>query len=227
MANKIYIQFLADDDFNENIIETPLMDDPQIEAKSTFSSYGDMIPGDAKDLAEKFVGAGAASSGSVGEGILNALNKIDLRRWQKTEPLKITVKLSFKSETDSKKDVFDPIVKLLSYSILTKKTSEAGVVKYITPGINIDTMAEIANGKTEGLSSKLIAIEIPGFVYIPQAIIENSVPVLSKNKTQSGFPLWGTIELTISSVFPANTEFFESIENQFGFQLNELTSKEF
>jgi hypothetical protein len=222
MSQKIFIQFLREPPGSpEEIIEAPLLENIAIEAKSTFSTFGEMMPGitAAKDAA---IGLKATMAGGLQESELNIANKFDLKRWQKTEPVRISTKIAFHSKEDAKKDVFDQMIKLLSYAILSKEDS-GGKVTYITPGISAAAMAQIKAGQTSSLPAKLIAFEIPGIVYIPVALIESANPVYSKERTQSGFPLWGTIDLVVTSVYPANTEYFESAADIFrGFGMSEL-----
>lgn len=81
-----------------------------------------------------------------------------------------------------------------------KKATESGAAKGKTGGAekNDELKPEAAAQNT-----KVVAIEIPGLIFLETALIKTAKPTFSKEITESGAPLWGKLDLTIQSVTPA------------------------
>ena len=212
MANRIYIKMYNPFTDTNMTLSTPLIDDPIIEMGSSFSSIGEMIPSkfmDALKLSKTFSKMeGVASAG------LETL--IDLPMWEKTEPIKLNIQLFFYTKTSAEKDVFEPIYALCSQSILQVKNKGT----YSIPGVsmsawskmkdkggtNVDPQKPLQNKDMGASGSTLISLEIPGIIYLPGCIVYNAKPTFSKNRTKSGYPVWGKVDLEIRSIYPANDE---------------------
>lgn len=192
---------------NQDIMVFPLKDDITIEAKSEMSSWSDMIPG--LDTLNTIQSVMVGVSGEANASLLDITNMFDAPRWKKTEPIRFTVSLGFYTVTDSYKDVYKPMRDLISLSILS--TSKSG--NFMPPGIFLPSASKVQGKKQEGeaeagTASKLIAIKIPGVIFMNLAMIESANPVFSKHLTESGYPLWGTLELSIMGLYPANDKMF-------------------
>jgi len=220
MANKIYVQLIG----TNIIFDSPLMEDITLTCQSGFATFGDLVPG-ISDVVHTVTSLMSGVSGKVGEGMLKINNAFDLPRWQKTEPLKINAKMNFFTKTDPYKDVWYPMALLTSLGILTKDVESN---TYITPGMSLHAANFIEKSKilrspiaanlglTETIpeagdfpvSAKVISVEIPGIVYLDKAYVEVATPTYSRHITTSGLPLWGTLDIQISSLFPANDRMF-------------------
>lgn len=228
MANRIYIQIIG----SNKIFDTPLLEDVTIETESSLSSWGELAPA-LNSLKDMLVTVGGAS-GNLTSGILNISNAFDLPRWNKTEPVKLSPKLAFYTKTDPELDVYYPMALLQSLNILTKNSNGT----YTVPGVHVQNInqilsklndeppkslqsqasllntlatkrANLPDEKDFENNSKLIAVEIPGVIYLPVAMIRACTALYSKQRTESGFPLWGNLEVTITGLYPASDQIFK------------------
>jgi hypothetical protein len=227
MANRIFLQIVGTDP----ILDIPLIEDVTFEVTSNFSSWGELA-GPLNTAAElgRRVTAGA---GSIRSNVLKGLNLFDVPRWVGTDPIKFTTKLAFYTQEDPKADVFDKMAYMMSLSMLTKNKDGT----YTVPGVGARNISEmLGQGGTTGRSlyadvktsggptktipdetdfsykSKIITLEIPGVIYLDYAYITTCTPMISKQKTESGYPLWGNLDVTFSGLYPANSKIFENTE---------------
>ncbi len=201
MSNRIFIQ-----DYNrlDDVMDFPLMDDVTPEFQSQFGSFSDVVP-KFSDLLDFGTIASAGTTGGVDESVLASKNLFDVPRWKKTDPIKYLAKLIFHTKDDPQNDVFIPMKNLISYSILTYNEDKT----YSVPGISLASVKSFQSDKGESQFSKnakLLSITIPGIIALPVAIIEKATPTYSKEITESGFPLWGQLDIQVTGVFPANTK---------------------
>ena len=59
---------------------------------------------------------------------------------------------------------------------------------------------------------RFVSVEIPGVIYLEKAIIESVRPTISKEVTESGFPLWMLLEITFEGMYPANTGDLDNVK---------------
>jgi len=217
MANVIRIEILNKDSIDnlygrDAVLEAPLLDDISLSAKSDFSSLAELVPiiQTIKDKGMAFV---STTKNELSQGLIHLANAIDTPRWQKTQPFRLTAKFMFYTIDDPEFDVFVPYTVLQSQSILTK--TDRGT--YITPGISLQTMKAFNKKGDEAFpedvikKSKLVSVHIPGVIYIPLAIVESAIPTVSKEVTESGYPLWANVDLQLISALPANDGYFDNV----------------
>jgi len=208
MANKIFI--MNYNDYTDVDIFS-ITEDIGIEAISKFSSFSEVVP-TFSDVIDQATSISAGAAGSVGAGLLESKNLFDIPRWKGTDPAKLIVKLFFENKTDPRADIFAPMTKLMGYNILTKNQDNT----YQVPGISLNSLESFRktglNSNTLAKNSKLLSIAIPGVIYLPIAILERATPIISKEITESGFPLWGQLDCSFVGAFPATTEIFEEAE---------------
>lgn len=206
MANRIFIQ-----DYNrvEDPMDFPLLEDVTPEIISEFGSFSDVVPKFA-DILDFATIASAGITGGAPESVLSTKNLFDVPRWKKTNPIKLVAKLVFYTKKDPEGDVFLPMKKIIAHSIL----SYNGDGTYSVPGISLASVKAFQKDGESGFSknSKLVSIGIPGVIHLQVAIIERAIPTFSKEITESGFPLWGQLDLTVTGVFPANTKNFDDAQ---------------
>lgn len=188
----------------------PLIDDIALEMSTDWTSFTDDL-GEVGDIVDYIVKLGQVGQGTLSGIDLYVQNIMNAKRWKSTSPLRFSIKVLLVTETDPKKDVWDKYIKLAGSSIL--RVDEAG--SYHTPGINLSNLAgyraagnqKDAQAKKNELlnTGEFISVEIPNIIYLERALLESVKPIISKEKTQSGYPLWISLELTIESLFPANT----------------------
>jgi len=206
MANKLLLKIYNP---KEDLLVFPLTKDPLIETETKFSSIAEVIPAVA-DLFNTYTLLSAGTSGGVSEDTLKTKNLFDIKRWTGTEPLRFTCDLILHTQTNAFKDVYSPAKLLMNQVILSKDDNG----RFIVPGISLASMSDFQEGQSiGGLSkkAKVISAWIPGILYIPLGMIEKVQVTFSKEVTDSGYPLWANINVTIESILPANSDFFDDV----------------
>jgi hypothetical protein len=232
MANRIYVHVHG----TQKILDMPLIEDVTFEIGSEFSTFGELSSSISRGA--DILKIVDSTTQKISSDKLTSYTALDVPRWIRTHPLKLNLKLAFYTQTSAEKDVFNPMTFLMSLSILTKTQSGS----YALPGIGLKNISNaldldnsdllksgsslqsavmqepnVANGVTledtdfPGLQ-KLVSVEIPGMVYLQNAYIVTCTPILSKQKTDKGYPLWGNMDIVISGVGPATTEIFRNVK---------------
>ncbi len=211
-----------DGESGKHILTHPLLDDIQIEAETSFTSYAELAPtiSSLTDLVNTYT---TSTSGGVSQGGFSLRQILDMQRWQRTDPVKITIQLLFYTKKNAKEDVIDPINQLWGLHL---PIIEGGKIK--VPGMN----AQNANKIEEAFKSKeaskddlklledthgkdyaqkikdtqynsLFSVIIPGVVFLPAAILYSMRPTYSKQTTIDGYPLWATAEVVLQGISAA------------------------
>ena len=192
--------------------KVPLLDDITLDdAASSFKPASNLIP--FLQTAEDLLAANSARTGTV----TNLQRMFDLQVWEKTLPIKVTFDALFTTKTDPVNDILVPVVSLLSLTGLTAKPGARG--QFFAPGVTLtnlnefvsDNVRESANNNVSTSTAKKVALNIPGVVDIRNGILETIRPTFSKERTESGVPLWCKASLTIKSIFPFSDEDFISV----------------
>ena len=207
-------------DASKEILTHPILDDIMIEATSEFSGYGDFAPtiSTLTDLVTAYQGSG----GSVGQGTFALRQILDMQRWTKTSPIKITLQVLFYTQTDAEKDVVKPINEL--WGLHLPRLTQGGKIKipgmnatnmkYIDESFNLDKAAQEASAEekqalksieasSDTVYNSIFSVIIPGIVYVPYAFLYSFRPTYSKQTTKRGFPLWAQGELQIQGISAA------------------------
>lgn len=231
MAN--VIQILDYSEFKEGtalansagIIESPLTDDISLEIQTNFGSFSEDVPQIA-NLLQLGSKISSAFTGEVSQGSMKSKNLFQVKRWESTEPARLSVKLVFFTKTSPKADVWDPITTLCKYTMISK-TDDGN---WQVPGVDLRT-AKSANESQEDVSSqggtklgrkgKLVVVLIPGVLRLLPAMVEKATPTFSRqvvadplSLSTDGWPLWGTLDITFVGTFPASDEIFDAVEPQ-------------
>lgn len=205
------------------VLIAPLTEDLNLNIETSYKTPGSLIPpsiGKIVELMGLMKTAGGATSRNP-----NILDVLDVPIWEKTEPLKFDVKLQFFLDTNSYNDVIRPTVGLASLCMLSPRNfTQSEQSAFLLPGINFSNLTGVLEklsvtnrgekredfqiNHNDPSMAKVISIEIPGVIYLPVALVEKAVPTFSKEITESGFPLWAEIQLTIMSLRSANTDMF-------------------
>jgi hypothetical protein len=199
----------------------PLTEDISFVTQSELASWSDMVPG--LEILTTIQSVMVELGGTVSGGILNLQNMIDSPRWQKTLPLEFTVSLGFYLIDNALENIYKPMKRLIGLSILSRN-EKGGIVP---PGIFMPAAAAVNKKPNQTVaeklsnSAKLIAVKIPGIITMPLAIIKSCTPVFSKHITETGFPLWGTLELNITGLYPAFAEDFNAWQSDEEKQMQE------
>lgn len=234
-AYKEKVNLGYDKENGREVIVSPLIEDFQLHIETTFQKPSQMIPASFQRIMgymHLFQTAGGQTSRAP-----NILDILDVPVWDKTEPAKFDIKLQFFLEDDAYLDVVRPAIGLCSLSMLSPNITDNGLFNsFLLPGINFANLSETlrkltsqnsgndkdakkpaGTGKPAGTKiinlkntsfAKLIAVEIPGMIYLPVAMVEKADPVFSKEIVDSGYPLWSEVTLSITGLRSANTDMF-------------------
>ena len=220
MANKIYLEYrsISSDakgttaqvlnSVAPTVIEAPLISDVVIEANSEWMQLSSFVPAFVSNILN-VMNAFSSAGGSVSQSFANFMNSLEMPMWKSTPPAKIQLQLGFFTKTDSLTDVFVPTVDLVGLSILSVDPDNNN--KFILPGMNLKNMRKFTSstgGSNISRKSKLVSFEIPGIIYLPLALVYTAIPTFSKELTESSFPLWSTIDVTIMGVQSGSTNMF-------------------
>ena len=191
----------------------PLIDDVQFNVQSDLQSWSDMVPG--IQILGKLQALGT-SGGTVSQGVLNLQNMFDAPRWERTMPIEFNVNLGFYTINNPEDDVYNKMKKLIAMTILSRSKKTG---KIIPPGLYLPAAAAAKVGKGPANSelvttAKLISLKIPGIIFMKYAMIKQATPVFSKHLTDTGMPLWGTLELSIVGLTPAFEDDFNGDTNR-------------
>lgn len=240
MANKVLIQILASSPI---ILEAPCTEDIVVDAKSQYSSFGELVP--SMETLTNFVSTAYSSiGGTVQRGVMTLKNALDVPRWIKTDPARLALDMNFYIKTNPYTDVWLPTMLLLSMQILSRNNAN----EFITPGMSINAMnafqdpnsSERTQSKEKSpnlnekasatddiknlfkslpTKAKLCSVYIPGIIYLPLAYVEVAQPTWSKQITEKGYPLWSKVQLQLTGLYPAVAE-----DNFFSVNPREISS---
>ena len=216
MANVIYIQG------NKNVGSPgyfagqaqkvfPIVDSElQINYETEFGSFNDLVPS-IGNILDVFSNISTAGSGAIGSGLLGLKNMMSVQRWQNTKPARVNVKLHFYTKTNPATDVALEMQDLINLFILTKNISGVG---YDVPGISLKTM-KVAMSGTENfdIEGKFCAIKIPGMIFLAACMVTQCLPTFSNERTESGYPLWGILDIEFSGLYPATPDTYDNFPN--------------
>lgn len=218
------IQLLLTDTAKEEaeILTHPILDDFMIEAATEFTSYADLAPtiSSLTDLVNTFT---VGSNNTVSQGGFNLRQVLDMQRWQRTNPVRITMQLLFYTKDNAKENVVDPINQLwglhlpkivnnqikvpgmsASNAHLIEEAFKSNKASEKDKELLIETHGkDYAKEIKDKQYNSLFSVIIPGVVFIPFAFLYNMRPTYSKHTTINGYPLWATAEVEIQGISAA------------------------
>jgi len=228
MAKSILIEFVETKQSSDgkysyknddtSIMSFPLTDDVNLEIVSEFASMTENVPliGQLTQMMTMMAGM----TGTIGEGTLNFQNLSNVQRWQRTNPIKINLNLLLYTETNAKKEVYDKMMSIIGLTIPTQDPNNPK--RYMLPGLNLSTIKQTTKqGQEKDVvvlkDSKLISARIPGIVYLPLALVTKAIPTISKEETDSGYPLWATLNVEITGLYPATDDLLRAESTNYDF----------
>ena len=211
MANVIYIlgNTKSAGKFNgEQQKVFPIVDSElTINYETEFGSFNDLVPS-VENVIDVLSSVSTAGSGQIGSGLLGLKNMMSVQRWQNTKPARVNVKLHFYTKTNPAKDVAQEMQDLINLFILTKNSSGTG---YDVPGISLTTMKAARSGKDEfDIDGKFCSIKIPGMIFLAACMVTQAQPTYSSERTESGYPLWGILDIEFSGLYPASPDTYDN-----------------
>ena len=184
-----------------------------INYESEFGSFNDLVPSIGSAL-DALTALSTATSGSASSGLLGLKNMFSVQRWQNTKPARVNVKLHFYTKTNPAVDVSLEMQDLINLFILTKNPLDPK--SYFVPGISLKTMKVAMKPTTdfEVMSEgKFCAIKIPGLIFLAACMVTQCQPTYSNERTTSGHPLWGMLDIEFSGLYPASPDCYDNFPN--------------
>ena len=141
--NRLFVEVLKSNIQPESFL---LQEDFTIDAKSEFSSFGELLPGGITNLVNLAISYSSTGS-TVGAGTVYMSNVMDLKRWMKTYPASINCTLKFYTREDVVTDVWLPMNFFLSLGILSRIEEGTGDKKrgsFVTPAPSLGSCGQIS-----------------------------------------------------------------------------------
>ena len=136
----------------------------------------------------------------TGKVLSTQFKEMGYRMWTKTDPIKFSVTSTFNMTYSGKKEVLEPMQVLMKLPLPSQKDDGKGI-GLLPPGPSILTAMNNDSGQFDRRYSFR-----SGIFYLESVVIEKAEPTFSAETDSEGFPIWGTIQLDISSLFTATTQ---------------------
>jgi len=150
--NRLFVEVLKSNIQPESFL---LQEDFTIDAKSEFSSFGELLPGGITNLVNLAISYSSTES-TVGAGTVYMSNVMDLKRWIKTYPASINCTLKFYTREDVVTDVWLPMNFFLSLGILSRIEEGTGDKKrgsFVTPAPSLGSCGQISRALNGDIST--------------------------------------------------------------------------
>ena len=212
-------------DFDTITAHALLSDEYSLDFRSNFTSAVDMFGGNSvSSLLQTITKAQSVLTGTTSS--LTAL--FDYQLWEKTEPIKLNVEVTFMLDTNAELDVWLPTMSLCSLAALTEYDGS-----YLVPGIHFDNLRLVESGrkKEQGdpgnggdsvdakslqpidairnggtqFKSKFLSITMPAFSN-ELMLVNDAKPTFSKHVDEKGYPIWSKVQLDLQTLFPASSD---------------------
>lgn len=142
--NRLFVEVLKSNIEPESFL---LQEGFTIDAKSEFSTFGELLPGGITNLVNLAISY-SSTGNTVGSGTVYMSNVMDLKRWTKTNPASINCTLKFYTKEDVVTDVWLPMNFFLSLGILSRieETSKSGEKSgsFVTPAPSLGSCGQIS-----------------------------------------------------------------------------------
>ncbi|HPJ86801.1 MAG TPA: hypothetical protein PLU55_01670 [Candidatus Pacearchaeota archaeon] len=150
--NRLFVEVLKSNIQPESFL---LQEGFTIDAKSEFSSFGELLPGGITNLVNLAISYSSTGS-TVGAGTVYMSNVMDLKRWMKTYPASINCTLKFYTREDVVTDVWLPMNFFLSLGILSRIEEGTGDKKrgsFVTPAPSLGSCGQISRALNGDIST--------------------------------------------------------------------------
>lgn len=175
--NRLFVEVLKSNIEPESFL---LQEGFTIDAKSEFSSFGELLPGGITNLVNLAISY-SSTGNTVGSGTVYMSNVMDLKRWTKTNPASINCTLKFYTKEDVVTDVWLPMNFFLSLGILSRieETSKSGKKSgsFVTPAPSLGSCGQISRALKGDLDKKVTSSN------------KLALKDLLQNKSEAGFGL--------------------------------------
>lgn len=145
--------------------------------------------------------AGQATKAWMGRALTS--QSMTAQVWEGSQPIEITLEIEFVAETDPKKEVLEPIKKLLKMTMPSKDGSN--LLRPPGPKYSdiVDWKAFLDPSRPTGKSGVegSISIAIGKFVYFDNVVIESVNSTFHSMMHSSGIPLRATVAVTFKTFF--------------------------
>jgi hypothetical protein len=170
-----------------------------------FSSSYSSLSESSSPKAFKMIAGVLSSTGSSGAaGLIGGeWKQLGFQTWTGTEPLSTTLSIRFSMLNDAKTEVIDPMIALTKMVLPTETGAKGSLVG---PGPSVLSAFEDSRlGKHKSIHCYI------GNFKISNIILTRAVPTFSKHTDQFGYPIWGTMELSFTTIFSATVEMLQDM----------------
>lgn len=150
-------------------------------------------------------------SSFTGFTVSSQFKEMGYRMWTKTEPIKFSCSVTFHMTYSGKKEVLEPMKVLMKLPLPTKAEKGEGF-GLNPPGPSILTALEKGDSAEFEHSYSLRC----GAYYFKSIIVEKAQPTFSTETDDEGFPIWGTIQLDVCSLYTATTNDIDDFGKNLG-----------
>lgn len=166
------------------------------------SNYDAVLPTSIRDV----VNGGIANAASAAFKFNRVLQALSQQIWQSSSPIEISLPLLFDAKEDAKKEVRDPIVKLMAMCLPYKASK--GDVALTPPG---PVLSKPDFGR--------LSLRIGRFFYIHSVVLVDANPTFDTRLNAQGIPISATCDITVRTINTPSQEdikaFFPDSDNVF------------
>ena len=134
-------------------------------------------------------------------GFSGQFKEMGFQQWTGTDPLSFSPTIAFYMETDAKKDVYDPVLALMSLPLPDDSNITGKGIGLVAPGPSPSTIFG-----NQASNRKVISMEVGNILRINSVVIKKAEPVWSTETDENGFPISAKINLDISSLYTATVQ---------------------
>lgn len=175
------------------------------------SNFKPLYSGGGNDLAT-FAGSISRDLGFA--GFSGQFKEFGAQIWQNTEPINFTLDFKFykgiTEANDARLEVYNPMKALQKLPLPIEGSSASefdlpvSITNLIPPGPSFLNVLGLSD--TSALN---ISIQVGNIINIPKVIVKRAQPTYSNEVDENGYPLWGMINLEVSSLYTATTSMID------------------
>lgn len=151
-------------------------------------------------------------SSFTGYTFSSQFKEMGYRMWTKTEPIKFSCSVTFNMTYSGEKEVLEPMKVLMKLPLPTSMNKTGKGFGLKPPGPSILTALDKQDEADFEHSYSLRC----GPYYFKSIVIEKAQPTFSAETDDNGFPIWGTIQLDVSSLYTATTNDIDGFGKDMG-----------
>ena len=170
-----------------------------------FSSSYSKLSNASSPTVFKALGGVLSSLGSkkVAGMVGGEYKQMGFQTWTGTEPLSTSISVRFAMKHDAKSEVVEPMLALTKLCLPYE--TDGGALVGPGPSVLSAFEGSAQMGKQQNLHCYI------GNMRISNIVLTRAIPTFSRNTDQFGYPIWGTIEISFTTIFSASVQMLNSI----------------